>query len=174
MMRIERVMNLLQSNICAARALLCFETPLNSDCGRYCDAACCHADDDGNGGMLLFPGEEHLLCLETCHATSDMKMMPDGEYGCILTCDGHCEREARPLGCMIFPLTPYYSDNAIEVRMDARAKPLCPLAAGGMSGVRSGFVDAVQAVMRMIASDDEGAAFIRRWQKLEEMYRFIL
>ena len=45
----------------AARALLADVTPLRTDCGRCCGAACCAPDEDGQGGMLLFPGEEALF-----------------------------------------------------------------------------------------------------------------
>ena len=38
-----------------ARKLLSQVTPLKRDCGRYCGGACCEPDEDGQGGMLLFP-----------------------------------------------------------------------------------------------------------------------
>ena len=41
-----------------ARNLLESLTPLKDDCGRLCGAACCHPDEDGQGGVALFPGEE--------------------------------------------------------------------------------------------------------------------
>ena len=44
----------------AARAVLEDVTPLKGDCGRVCGGACCEPDEDGKGGMLLFPGEETL------------------------------------------------------------------------------------------------------------------
>ena len=43
-----------------ARDLLSDVTPLKTDCGRICGGACCQPDEDGQGGMLLFPGEEGL------------------------------------------------------------------------------------------------------------------
>ena len=43
-----------------ARELLQTLTPLRRDCGGVCGAACCAPDEDGQGGMLLFPGEEAL------------------------------------------------------------------------------------------------------------------
>ena len=33
-------------------------TPLKSDCGRVCGAACCRPVQGEETGMLLFPGEE--------------------------------------------------------------------------------------------------------------------
>ena len=43
--------------VMAARDLLEQVTPLRTDCGRYCGGACCLSDEDGQGGMLLVPGE---------------------------------------------------------------------------------------------------------------------
>ena len=43
----------------AARDLLENVTPLPTDCGAFCSAACCKDDPDyETSGMLLFPGEE--------------------------------------------------------------------------------------------------------------------
>ena len=51
-----------------ARALVGGLTPLKSDCGALCGAACCQADEDGQGGMYLFPGEEaRALCRRKIH-----------------------------------------------------------------------------------------------------------
>ena len=44
-----------------ARALLENVTPMNRDCGRICGAACCQPDEEGHGGVFLFPGEEELI-----------------------------------------------------------------------------------------------------------------
>ncbi len=44
----------------AARSLLEEVTPLKSDCGRICGAACCASLEGEETGMLLFPGEEAL------------------------------------------------------------------------------------------------------------------
>ncbi len=38
-------------------------TPMLTDCGAMCEAACCEADEDGQGGVYLFPGEKELLGL---------------------------------------------------------------------------------------------------------------
>ena len=83
-----------KDTVLRARALIGERTPLRSDCGQLCGAACCQADEDGQGGMYLFPGEEALLHGE------------DSDFAPIYTCDGTCARENRPLACRIFPLTP--------------------------------------------------------------------
>lgn len=43
-----------------ARELLLSLTPLNHDCGMLCGQACCAPDEEGQGGMMLFPGESAL------------------------------------------------------------------------------------------------------------------
>ena len=53
-------MNECHAAVMAAREQLCDLTPLLTDCGALCDAACCHSDADGQGGVYLFPGEETL------------------------------------------------------------------------------------------------------------------
>ena len=52
-------MEVLEAVLEARRLLECV-TPLKTDCGRACGGACCQPDEDGQGGMLLFPGEEAL------------------------------------------------------------------------------------------------------------------
>lgn len=44
--------------ILRAYAAISDKTPLRSDCGALCGAACCAADGDGQGGVALLPGEE--------------------------------------------------------------------------------------------------------------------
>ena len=41
-----------------ARELLENVTPMKTDCGKICGAACCQPDEEDLNGMLLFPGEE--------------------------------------------------------------------------------------------------------------------
>ena len=36
-------------------------TPMLTDCGALCGAACCQTDEDGQGGVHLFPGEAARL-----------------------------------------------------------------------------------------------------------------
>ena len=83
-----------KDTVLRARALIGERTPLRSDCGQLCGAACCQPDEDGQGGMYLFPGEEALL------------PGAGGDFAPIYTCDGRCAREERPLACRIFPITP--------------------------------------------------------------------
>ena len=104
-----------------------------------------------------------------------MPAMMGGREVKMLLCDGRCERDKRPLACMIFPLTPVVDDEGnVNVRFDYRARAVCPLVGYGMMGLRRDFINAVREGMRRIASDEEGLAFLRDWQALEEQYDFRL
>ena len=142
------------------------KTPMLQDCGALCAQACCQCDADGQGGVYLFPGEETLL--KGC----EWGHVVDSDFAPVLMCDGPCRREARPLGCRIFPLTPVRGNNGKwTVRMDARARAMCPLTASGLSGLDPAFVRAVRDALRAVAEDPEGDAFLERWLALESEYR---
>ena len=149
-----------------AYAALGDKTPMLNDCGLLCGAACCRPDADGQGGVHLFPGERALLADcgwgRVCPAT----LAP------MLVCEGSCARERRPLGCRIFPLTPVRGKGGRwTVRMDARARAMCPLSSSGISGLDPAFVRAARDALRIVAEDPEGDAFLERWHALEEEYR---
>ena len=156
----------------AAREKMMDVCPMDWDCGMKCKAACCQPDDDGQGGMYLFPGEEALAGGEWASVVPAMM----GERPTdILICGGRCEREKRPLGCMIFPLTPVVdTEGNVDVRFDYRARRMCPLLRDGVRGLREEFVTAVRETLQMIAEDEEGLRFLRDWQALEEQYDFRL
>ena len=150
-----------------ARAAIGGLTPMLSDCGALCGAACCRTDEDGQGGVHLFPGEAALL--KDCDWVESV--LP-GSFAPIMTCAGRCAREARPLGCRIFPLTPVRGKGGKwTVRLDARARAMCPLVASGIGGLDPAFVRAVRDALRIVAEDPEGDAFLERWCVLEEEYR---
>jgi len=155
-----------------ARALLSDVTPMNRDCGRICGAACCRPDEEGKGGVFLFPGEEALVG----GGWASVEPAPDGPgEGRMLVCDGSCERARRPLGCMIFPLTPEVNaEGVVSMRFDVRARPLCPLMRNGLMGLRADFREAARQAMQTIASDPEGLAFLRAWEAVERRYEFRL
>lgn len=144
-------------------------TPMLTDCGALCEAACCEADEDGQGGVYLFPGED--ACMGKCGWG---KIEPD-DFGPMLVCDHRCDRNRRPLACRIFPLTP--AKNAAgkwTVRMDARARAMCPLVRSGVKGLNPDFARSVVKAIRTIAKDPEGEAFLEKWLALEEQFRFVL
>lgn len=144
-----------------ARKLLSQVTPLKRDCGRYCGGACCEPDEDGQGGMLLFPGEEMLYqeLPEGFTLMQDDAVVPDA---LLISCEGYCERNMRPLSCMLFPLLPT-KEGAV---MDRRGWAVCPLMASGINGLQAEFVDAVKKAGQVLYSCTETAAF------LEAIHRF--
>lgn len=156
----------------AARDKMKDVCPMVWDCGIKCGAACCHPDEDGLGGMYLFPGEEQLTGSDWAEIIPAMM----GERNVnMLVCDGRCSRDKRPLGCMIFPLTPVVDeDGQVDVRFDCRARPICPLLRNGERGLQQEFVDCVRETLQMIADDEEGLRFLRDWQALEQQYDFHL
>lgn len=141
-------------------------TPMITDCGALCEAACCDTDEDEQGGVYLFPGERELI------GDYEWGRILPGSFAPMLTCDEYCDRDKRPLACRIFPLTPVRGKSGKwTVRMDVRARPMCPLVRSGINGLNPDFVRAVRDAIRIIAESEEGEAFLERWVKLEEEYR---
>ena len=125
--------------VIAARRILEDITPMKGDCGRYCGGACCQSDEDGQGGMLLFPGEEKLYDpLPPGFSLSPNDDVLPGAW--LLSCQGSCDRAQRPLSCRLFPLLP----TKTGTKMDRRAWAVCPLMESGKAGLRGDFVAAVQ------------------------------
>ena len=156
----------------AARALLAQRTPLKSDCGRLCAAACCQADEEGRGGMLLFPGEERLY-----EPLPDwVRLEPMGFYGLpsqLLVCEGRCERSQRPLACRIFPLTPVLRTGKLDIELDRRAWAVCPLVDHGLQGLDPAFVQAVREAMTLLLDDPACAAYFKALtEALDDWTRF--
>lgn len=145
----------------AARDLLEDVTPLPTDCGQLCSAACCmdSQDEDEVAGMLLFPEEESLYTHQgTWMELLDSAVLFDGQPVPLLTCFLPCPRKHRPLACRIFPLVPYvkYVDGEpkLTVRMDIRSKPVCPLYDSGMAGLSPEFVSRVKDALRILWADE--------------------
>jgi len=145
-------MNSLEA-VLQARKMLAEVTPLRRDCGRVCGTACCAPDEDGQGGMLLLPGEEALyapLPPGFCLTRNDDVLPGMG----LLTCSGRCDRALRPLSCRMFPLTPVIrrteGRSVLQIIMDPRAFSVCPLAEGGLRGVDSAFCAAVRESARLL------------------------
>ena len=138
-----------------ARQMLDAVTPLKTDCGRSCGVACCQPDEDGQGGMLLFPGEEALYeeLPEGFSIREDDAVLPGTK---LLICDGFCERENRPLSCRLFPLLP----TRTGTRMDRRAWVVCPLMASGKRGLNPAFVQAVRDAGALLYACPEHAALL--------------
>lgn len=143
-------------------------TPLAGDCGRLCGAACCGSDDDGRGGVALLPGEAELLeGIDWGHIELDAAMGAP-----MLVCDSPCERSRRPFLCRVFPLCPVIGRGGEwAVRMDARARAVCPLASSGVRGLAPNFAHNVLRAARLLAADPDGEAFLLRWAEIEAEFR---
>ena len=145
--------------VLAARELLENLTPLKTDCGRLCQAACCQGDDAT--GMLLFPEEETLY--ENC---SFAEILPlDYRLGStkahLLVCKGRCEREARPLACRLFPLfLKFKEDGVTKLRIDVRAKSVCPLTDYGIKSLDPEFKQAARKAYDLLLEDEACAAYL--------------
>lgn len=103
-------------------------SPLPSDCGQLCSAACCSCGGDGSTedssdfemGIYLLPGEEKLFTQQEDWlkwSTEDAEDFdfPDSWFGKVyfIRCKTPpaCPREMRPLQCRFFPLAPYLSET---------------------------------------------------------------
>lgn len=138
-----------------ARSLLENVTPLKTDCGRVCGGACCQCDEDGQGGMLLFPEEEKLFnpLPEGFTLTENTQL---GEKRWLLNCAGICERQNRPLSCRLFPMLP----TKKGAKMDRRGWAVCPLMEYGKRGLNPEFVDAVREAGRILYACPEHERFL--------------
>ena len=157
--------------ILAARELLRDLTPLRTDCGAYCEGACCRSEGEEEQGMLLFPGEEEL------YADCDFARVIPAQFAGIedarvLVCDGHCRREERPLCCRLFPVAPRaLKSGRIDVQTDRRAFFVCPLAGHGIAALDSAFVDACRDAFALLAQDERCLEYIKAWSRLMRQYR---
>ena len=143
-------------------------TPLTSDCGALCGAACCAPDADGQGGVALLSIEAEAL------AGADWaKLGRDAHMDApMLICKGPCARALRPFLCRVFPLCPIVGrDGKWTVRIDARSRAACPLSRGGLRGLDPEFVRGAVRAARILAQDAEGEAFLRRWAEIEAEFR---
>lgn len=130
-------------------------TPLKADCGQLCGGVCCIGDE--NTGMRLFPHEESTLKIKAC----------DGAR--LAICNGSCNRNERPLACIIFPFFPTIDEKGkIYVELDYRAANLCPMIKHYNEIVfDKRFLRAVKKVGKTLAKDNECKAFL--YQSTEEI-----
>ena len=149
----------------AARALLAQATPLKRDCGRSCGGACCRPDEDGRGGMLLFPGEEALY--DPLPEGFSISPAPELPGALLLTCPGVCDRALRPLSCRLFPLLPREKEGAVRAVRDRRGYIVCPLLPQGLSAFDPAFVSRVKEAGEILYHHPEHRAF------LEALHRYI-
>ena len=146
--------------VLAARELLENLTPLKTDCGRLCQGACCQGDEAT--GMLLFPGEEALYADCTFARVVPTGFSLGGTPAQLLVCDGRCDRKNRPLACRLFPLfLKFREDQTPVLRMDARARAVCPLTDYGISALDGAFVAAAREAYALLMENERCAAYLR-------------
>ena len=145
-----------------ARELLAVVTPLNSDCGRICAAACCKGNE--NDGMLLFPHEEDY------YTASDWAKIIKSPVGSLLVCEGSCPREQRPLACRMFPLRISFNGDKPFAVLDIRAWAVCPLMNNGLTGLSQSFTDAVTLAGEVLAADEEQLEHLHKTEELAAQY----
>ena len=146
--------------VLAARELLESLTPLKTDCGRLCQGACCQGDEAT--GMLLFPGEEALYADCTFARVVPTGFSLGGTPAQLLVCDGRCDRKNRPLACRLFPLfLKFREDQTPVLRMDARARAVCPLTDYGMKALDPEFRQAARRAYDLLREDEVCAAYLR-------------
>ena len=146
--------------VLAARELLENLTPLKTDCGRLCQGACCRGDEAT--GMLLFPGEEALYegCAFARIEATGFSL--GGTPALLLICDGACDRKNRPLACRLFPLfLKFREDEKPVLRLDARARAVCPLTDYGIKALDPAFRQAVRQAYALLLEDEACAAYLK-------------
>lgn len=144
------------------------KTPQTYDCGALCGAACCKCESEEQGGVALLSVEEELLRTVAWAQIARDEMMDAP----MLMCSQGCDRALRPFLCRIFPLCPVIGKSGKwTVKMDARARALCPLSASGLNGLDPSFVKSAVRAVRALASDPEGEAFLEKWAAIEAEFR---
>lgn len=143
-------------------------TPMAADCGALCGAACCHADEDDQGGVALLPRERALMGeIDWGEIAWDAGMRAE-----MLVCARPCDRAHRPFLCRVFPLCPVVGKSGKwTVRMDARARAVCPLSRAGLKGLDPAFVRGAAEAARILAQDPTCADFLARWAQIEAEFR---
>lgn len=141
-----------------AKEIMQDKTPLKKDCGFICGKACCKGDRET--GMLLFPFEETSLPVAE----------KNGVRLCV--CDGSCNREERPLSCMIFPFFPYLTpDGKIKVIPDIRGNGICPIVRNFTEiKLDRRFLRRVKTVGRLLKENEECRAFLEDISREMDVY----
>ncbi|MGI6731345.1 MAG: hypothetical protein ACOX5F_05510 [Anaerovoracaceae bacterium] len=146
-------------------------SPLSSDCGQLCSAACCTCggdslDEDGKDfdmGIYLLPGEEKIFnrdepWLKWSVENAEDYDFPDSWHGKIYfvrcTTPPHCPRNMRPLQCRFYPLFPYLSqDGKLSLILSPLNLPYeCPLVVDKMT-LEPSFIQATYTVWKRLIKD---------------------
>ena len=138
-------------------------TPLEIDCGKLCNGACCAVTDEVTG-MYLFPGERVMYNpMPDWGEIQDIDFTyGEGKSVDFFTCEGKCDRSLRPLSCRIFPLAPHITkEGKLEIIMDVRGRGMCPLAtAMKKEDLSPLFSERVEKAMKFCMLNPETREFI--------------
>ena len=155
-----------------ARELVADVTPLTGDCGLLCQKRCCTGEETQLLGMILFPGEKELMEGISGYTFSPTGWLFDGSPATLAQCTGPCDRRTRPLACRLFPLAFYLDEKKhLKLILEPLAKPVCPLCASGLSGLRSDFRHAAAACARLLVQDPVQKAFIEALSRQTDAVR---
>lgn len=148
-------------------------TPLEIDCGKLCEGACCAVTDEITG-MYLFPNEDIMYKpMPSWGAIHEIDFTYDkGKYIDLFTCEGKCDRKLRPLSCRIFPLVPYAKrGEKLQIIMDIRGRGMCPLAtAMKKEDLSPEFIETVTEAMQLCMAVRDTREFIYALsESLDEM-----
>ena len=136
-------------------------TPLDQDCGLLCRSICCQPDSKNSLGVYLYPGEESLFQESSswyCRENQDPQQYgfptnwTDPVY--FIKCQGSCPREARPLACRFFPLTPHLlTDGTLLLIHETIPLPYkCPLLHDKIT-LRDDFIESVATAWQVLIRD---------------------
>lgn len=140
-------------------------SPLDTDCGALCGAACCTSsyEDGEEMGIFLLPGEEKLHSredewLEWSEESAEGLGFPDSwpEKVCFVHCKTppRCPRSKRPIQCRSFPLAPHLNaDGELSLVYNDMDLPYrCPLI-DEQTPLNDDFVQATETVWKHLIRD---------------------
>lgn len=146
-------------------------SPLPTDCGQLCAAACCNCGGDGSNedsldfdmGIYLLPGEEKLFTRQEEWLKWSIEYAEDYEFPDSWTgkvyfarckTPPHCPREMRPLQCRFYPLAPYLTEKGeLKLILSPTELPYqCPLIADKIA-LQDSFVKATLTVWKHLIRD---------------------
>jgi hypothetical protein len=121
--------------------------------------------------MTLFPYERELV--EGMGFEIAQKQLEG--YGAvdILYCGGVCERNTRPLACRIFPLAPKIAGGELYVRMDPRARSVCPLSHKSILSFDKEFTNIIKKTLNMLCVDDKIFQYLKAVSDIADKYNNI-
>lgn len=143
-------------------------TPLRKNCGTLCGSVCCQPGPHNELGIYLFPGEEVMftrrenwLIWEAQDPAEQLfpTSWPNPVY--FVRCMGPCPREARPLACRFFPLTPHLQpDGRLLLIYETLELPYqCPLIVTGQP-LQKKFIQTVNTAWLLMLKDQRIRDFV--------------